>query len=149
VGVKTAALEPVATEIAVGDAAGEDVERSGEDRVLAGCTTYLCVSEAQLCNRDAMGHIDRYHGRFRAIMPNTCSEVGELGRFIAASTPVWIEVLRRPGKRIDDPEEVFCATPALTVVGGLPDRVDPLEREDPPRRGSSTAGDREGAHGHR
>jgi len=80
--------------------------------VLAGCTTFLYVSDAKLCNRDAMGHIDRHHGRFLAIMPNTRSEVGEFRRFIAASTPVWTEVLRRPGKRIDDPEEVFCATPA-------------------------------------
>jgi len=80
--------------------------------VLVGCTTFLYVSDAKLCNRDAMGHIDRHHGCFLAIMPNTRSEVGEFRRFIAASTSVWTEVLHRPGKRIDDPEEVFCATPA-------------------------------------
>lgn len=80
--------------------------------VLAGRTTFLYVSDAKLCNRDAMGHIDRDHGRFLAIMPNTRAEVGEFRRFIAKCTPEWTEVLRRPGKRIGDEEEVFCATSA-------------------------------------
>ncbi|EQD66549.1 Transposase-like protein, partial [mine drainage metagenome] len=45
-------------------------------------------------------------------MPATRAEVGEFRRFVAKSTPTWTEVLRRPGKRRDDPDDVFYATPA-------------------------------------
>ena len=80
--------------------------------VLAGRTSFLYASDSKLCNRDAMGYIDAHHGRFLTIMPNTLAEVGEFRRFVAKHTPDWAEVLRRPGKRIGDPEEVFLATPA-------------------------------------
>ena len=80
--------------------------------VLAGRTTFLYVSDAKLCNREAMGHIDSNGGRFLTVMPNSRAEVGEFRRFIAKNTPTWTEVLRRPGKRRNDPDEVFFATPA-------------------------------------
>ena len=80
--------------------------------VLAGTTTFLYVADAKLCNRNAMGHIDKHHGRFLAVMPATRAEVGEFRRFIAADTPEWTEVARRPGKKKDDPDEVIYATPA-------------------------------------
>lgn len=78
--------------------------------VLAGTTTFLYVSDSKLCNRDAMGYIDRLQGRFLTIMPNTRAEVGEFRRYVATKSPQWTEVLRRPGKRIGDPDEIFCAT---------------------------------------
>ncbi|MHB8187180.1 MAG: IS1634 family transposase [Dermatophilaceae bacterium] len=80
--------------------------------LLAGRTDFLYISDAKLCNRDAMGHIDRNHGRFLTVMPNSRAEVGEFRRYIAKNTPTWTEVLRRPGRRRDDPDEVFYATPA-------------------------------------
>ncbi|MDA8302619.1 MAG: IS1634 family transposase [Actinomycetota bacterium] len=80
--------------------------------VLAGTTSFLYVRDAKLCNRSAMGHIDRNHGRFLCVMPATRAEVGEFRRFIAANTPAWTEVARRKGKRKDDPDKVFYATPA-------------------------------------
>ena len=80
--------------------------------VLAGTTTFLYVADAKLCNRSAMGHIDKHHGRFLTVMPATRAEVGEFHRFITANTPSWTEVARRPGKRKGDPDEVFYATPA-------------------------------------
>ena len=80
--------------------------------VLAGRTSFLYVSDAKLCNRDAMGHIDTHHGRFLTVMPATRSEVGEFRRFIAKNTPVWTEVARRPGHRRGEPDVVFFATPA-------------------------------------
>ncbi|MGH8296243.1 MAG: IS1634 family transposase [Steroidobacteraceae bacterium] len=80
--------------------------------VLAGRNDFLYVGDAKLCNREAMGYIDRNHGRFLAVMPATRSEVAELRRFIARNTPEWIEVRRQPGKRKDDPEVVYYATPA-------------------------------------
>ncbi|MEX6430540.1 IS1634 family transposase, partial [Ferrimicrobium acidiphilum] len=79
---------------------------------LAGRTDFLYVSDAKLCNRDAMGHIDRHHGRFLTVMPATRAEVGEFRRFIAKNTPVWTEVARRPGRRRGDLDVVFFATPA-------------------------------------
>ncbi len=80
--------------------------------VLSGRTTFLYVSDSKLCNRDAMGYIDSNGGRFLTIMPNTRAEVGELRRYIATHTVEWTEVARRSGKRLGDPEEVFCTTPA-------------------------------------
>ena len=80
--------------------------------MLAGTTSFLYVGDAKLCNRSAMGHIDRNHGRFLCVIPATRAEVGEFRRFIAANTPAWTEVARRKGKRKDDPDEVFYATPA-------------------------------------
>ena len=80
--------------------------------LLAGRADFLYVSDAKLCNREAMGHIDSNHGRFLTVMPNSRAEVGEFRRFIAKNTPIWTEVLRRPGKRKDDPDKVFYATPA-------------------------------------
>ena len=80
--------------------------------VLAGRNNFLYVSDAKLCNRDAMGYIDTHHGRFLTVMPATRAEVGEFRRFIATNTPVWTEVARRPGRRKDDPGVVFFATPA-------------------------------------
>ncbi len=80
--------------------------------VLAGRNNFLYISDAKLCNRDAMGHIDTHHGRFLTVMPATRAEVGEFRRFIATNTPVWTEVARRPGRRRDDLDLVFFATPA-------------------------------------
>ncbi len=80
--------------------------------LLAGRTDFLYVSDAKLCNRDAMGHIDRNRGRFLTVMPNSRAEVGEFRRFIAKNTPTWTEVARRPGRRRNDPDEVFYAAPA-------------------------------------
>lgn len=80
--------------------------------VLAGRTDFLYVSDAKLCNREAMAYIDKNGGRFLAVMPATRAEVGEFRRFIARNTPTWTEVLRRPGKKKDDPEVVYYATPA-------------------------------------
>ncbi len=80
--------------------------------VLAGRTDFLYVSDAKLCNRDAMGHIDTNHGRFLTVMPATRAEVGEFRRFIAKSTPVWTEAARRPGRHRGDPDVVYFATPA-------------------------------------
>ncbi|WP_298447215.1 IS1634 family transposase [Ferrimicrobium sp.] len=81
-------------------------------RELAGRTDFLYVSDAKLCNRDAMGHIDRHHGRFLTVMPATRAEVGEFRRFIAKNTPVWTEAARRPGRHRGDLDVVFFATPA-------------------------------------
>ena len=80
--------------------------------LLAGRSDFLYISDAKLCNREAMGHIDRKGGRFLTVMPNSRAEVGEFRRFIAKNTLTWTEVLRRPGRRKDDPDEVFFATPA-------------------------------------
>ena len=80
--------------------------------VLAGRSSFLYVADAKLCNREAMGHIHKNHGRFLTVLPRTRAEDGEFRRFIAENTPHWEEVMRRPGRRKDDPEEVFYATPA-------------------------------------
>lgn len=80
--------------------------------VLAGTTTFLYVADAKCANRGAMGHIDRNGGRFLCVMPATRAEVGEFRRYIAANTPTWTEAMRVPGRRKDDPEDVYEVAPA-------------------------------------
>ena len=79
--------------------------------LLAGRPDFLYVSDAKLCNREAMGHIDKHHGRFLTVTPSTRAEVGEFRRYIANNTPEWTEVRRQSGRK-GDPDVVFYATPA-------------------------------------
>ena len=80
--------------------------------VLAGRSTFLYVSDCKLCNREAMGHIDKNHGRFLAVMPANRAEVGEFRRYIVSDTPAWTEAMRVPGRRKGDPDDLYRVAPA-------------------------------------
>lgn len=81
-------------------------------RKIAGRSGFLYVADSKLCTRDNMDHIAGNHGRFLTILPRTRKEE-EAGRAWLTSGPIqWVEVSRRPGKRKDDPDEVYWAVPA-------------------------------------
>ncbi len=79
---------------------------------LLGRTDFLYVADSKLCSRAAMGHIDSRGGRFVTVMPRSRTEDGAFRTHLQTHTPVWTEAARRPGKRLDDPEEVYSTTAA-------------------------------------
>ena len=79
---------------------------------LLGRTDFLYVADSKLCSRKAMGHIDSNHGRFVTVMPRTRAEDRAFRNHLQTHPPVWTEAFRRSGKRLDDPDEVYCTTPA-------------------------------------
>lgn len=105
---------PITYRLADGNTA-EDKTHIGtweECCTLAGSKGFLYVADSKLCNRDAMSYIDKLEGRFVTVMPRTRTEEVEFRRHIATNTVSWHEVLRRPGRRKDDPEVVYWTTPA-------------------------------------
>jgi transposase len=79
---------------------------------MLGTAAFTYVADSKLATRDNMDHIARNGGRFLTILPKTRKE-DELGRaWIASGAVVWEEIARRPGKRKDDPDEVYCAAEA-------------------------------------
>jgi transposase len=88
-------------------------------RAIARRSGFLYVADSKLCTRDNMDHIARNGGRFLTILPKTRKE-DELGRaWIASGAVVWEEIARRPGKRKDDPDEVYwaAAAPSCSAEG--------------------------------
>ncbi len=81
-------------------------------RAIARRPGFLYVADSKLCTRDNMDHIAAHGGRFLTILPKTRKE-DEIGRgWIASGEVVWEEIARRPGKRKDDPDEVYWAAEA-------------------------------------
>lgn len=79
---------------------------------LLGRTDFLYVADSKLCSRPAMGHITGRGGRFVTILPRSRSEDGVFREHLQTHTPIWTEAARRPGGRLDDPDEVYSTTPA-------------------------------------
>lgn len=79
---------------------------------LLGRSDFLYVADSKLCSRGAMGHIDANKGRFVTVLPRTRAEDGAFRGHLQTHAPAWTEALRRPGKRLGDPDEVYSTTPA-------------------------------------
>ena len=79
---------------------------------MLGTSRFTYVADCKLATRDNMDHIARNGGRFLTILPRTRKE-DELGRaWIASGAVVWQEIARRPGKRKNDPDEIYWAAEA-------------------------------------
>jgi transposase len=78
-----------------------------ELRTLTGRAGFLYVADSKLCTREQMGHIDSQGGRFVTVLPRTRREDSQLRDWMTASAPEFIEAVRRPGKRLGDPEQVW------------------------------------------
>jgi transposase len=81
-------------------------------RAIAGRPGFLYVADSKLCTRDNMDHIASNGGRFLTILPRTRKEDATGRAWIASGAVVWEEIARRPGKRKDDPDEVYWAAEA-------------------------------------
>ena len=79
---------------------------------LLGRTDFLYVADSKLCSRAAMGHITSRGGRFVTILPRSRAEDGAFREHLQTHTPTWTEAARRPGGRLDEPDEVYSTTPA-------------------------------------
>lgn len=74
---------------------------------LVGRADFLYVSDCKLASADAMGHIDTHGGRFVTILPANRREVTRFAEWIQDHAPDWTEAARRPGRRLDDPPEMW------------------------------------------
>lgn len=83
-----------------------------ELRALVGHAEFLYVADCKLCTREQMTHIDGHGGRFVTVLPRTRREDAFLRDWAHTQQPEFVEALRRPGKRKDDPDEVWQTTPA-------------------------------------
>ena len=74
---------------------------------LLGRADFLYVADAKLCSAEAMGHIHRNGGRFVTVLPHGRREDTWFRDWAQTHAPDWTEAARRPGARLDDPEQVW------------------------------------------
>ncbi len=86
-------------------------------RALVGYAGFLYVADCKLCTREQMTHIDQRGGRFVTVLPRSRKEDGFLRDWVQTNTPQWSEAERKPGKRGDDPDLVWCTAPAPIPSG--------------------------------
>jgi transposase len=112
---------------------------------LLGRTDFLYVADSKLATRANMGHIDKNHGRFVSVLPASRKEDAAFRAWIFDHEPEWTEALRRAGRRLGDPDDVFATTEApwpsaegYRVVWVL--SSDKVERDAESRRARIAAG---------
>lgn len=76
-------------------------------RELLGRSDFLYVADCKLASAEAMGHIDSGGGRFVTVLPAGRKEVAWFRSWIQHHAPTWSEALRRHGRRLGDPDEVW------------------------------------------
>ncbi len=105
---------PIAYRLAEGNTSDDPTHVPTWDGLvgLLGRTDFLYVADSRLCSRKAMGHIACNHGRFVTVMPRTRAEDGTFGKHLQTHAPVWTQAIRRPGKHLGDPDEIYSTTPA-------------------------------------
>ncbi|MGH9008937.1 MAG: IS1634 family transposase [Acidimicrobiia bacterium] len=90
------------------------IETWNELAKIIGAPAFTYVADCKLATRDNMDHIARAGGRFLTVLPRTRKE-DEVGRaWIASGKVDWAEASRRPGRRKDDPDNIYWAAEAPT-----------------------------------
>ena len=79
---------------------------------LLGQNDFLYVADSKLAVRTTMDHIHRHGGRFVTVLPRSRKEDQALREWLVSHEPEWAEVLRRPGRRQEDPDDVYSVAPA-------------------------------------
>jgi len=64
-----------------------------------GRADFLYVADSKLCNREALDHIDRRHGRMVCVIPRSRHEDGEFREWIQTNEPEWELVWDLPHPR--------------------------------------------------
>jgi transposase len=80
--------------------------------VLLGRTDFLYVADSKLASTKAMSHIHSLGGRFVTVLPRTRSEDKWFRDWTQTNQPQWTEAIRKPGKRLDEPDQVYSTFPA-------------------------------------
>lgn len=107
--VSADAAVPIAYRVESGNTADDvtHVPTWDELRRLVGRADFLYVADCKLASAEAMGHIDRNGGRFVTVLPAGRKEVTWFTNWVKTHTPAWTEAMRRSGRRIGDPDEVW------------------------------------------
>jgi transposase len=79
---------------------------------LVGRPDFLYVADSKLATREQMAHIHSHRGRFLSILPRSRAEDGQIREWAQTHAFDWTEAARRPGKRNDDPDQVWWTAPA-------------------------------------
>jgi transposase len=105
---------PIAHRVADGNT-GDDVTHIATWNglvALLGRADFLYVADCKLASRDNMDHIHRRGGRFVSVLPATRTEDRQFRDWIVDHQPDWVEAIRRPGRRQDQPDQVWHTTEA-------------------------------------
>lgn len=105
---------PLTYRLADGNTEDSTTHVSTWDELVAmlGGPDFIYVADCKLATRDNMDHIAGNHGRFLTVLPRSRKE-DQTGRaWIASGAPSWAEIARQPGKRKDDPPQVYWAAEA-------------------------------------
>jgi transposase len=99
---------PLAHRVASGNTSDDATHVPTWDELVAlvGRADFLYVADCKLATRAAMEHIDDRGGRFVTVLPRSRREDGWFRDWITRNTPAWIEALRRPARRRDEPDDV-------------------------------------------
>lgn len=105
---------PIAHRLADGSTEDSTTHIYSWDQLVSmlGTASFTYVADSKLATRDNMDHITEGGGRFLTVLPKTRKEDGVGRAWIASGAVVWEEIARRPGKRKDDPDEVYLAAEA-------------------------------------
>lgn len=107
---------PIAYRLADGNTTDDTTHVATWDGLVAlvGRADFLYVADSKLCTTDAMRHIASAGGRFVTVLPRTRREEGFFREWIQSHDPGFVEVLRLPGHRIGEPDQVWSACTAPT-----------------------------------
>src|SRR6266542_1646767 len=105
---------PIACRVAPGNTEDSTTHIETWDALVAllGRSDFLYVADCKLATRDNMDHIAKLGGRFVSVLPATRAEDGNFRRWLVDHQPDWTEALRRPPKRLGEPEEIWWTTAA-------------------------------------
>ena len=88
---------------------------------LTGRTDFVYVADCKLASEEAMRHIDRHDGLFVTVLPRSRKEDAQFRTWAISNDPGFTEIIRRPGKRLGDPDQVISAVRApWPSAGGFP-----------------------------
>ena len=79
---------------------------------LTGRTDFVYVADCKLASEEAMRHIDRHDGLFVTVLPRSRKEDAQFRTWAISNDPGFTEIIRRPGKRLGDPDQVISAVRA-------------------------------------
>ncbi len=88
---------------------------------LTGRTDFVYVADCKLASEEAMRCIDRHDGLFVTVLPRSRKEDAQFRTWATGNDPGFTEIIRRPGKRLGDPDQVISAVRApWPSAGGFP-----------------------------
>jgi len=119
--VSADAAIPIAHRLADGSSEDSTTHVCTWDKLVAMLATkaFCYVADSKLATRENMDHIARGGGRFLTILSETRKEDTTGRAWIASAAVAWEEIARRPGKRKDGPDDLYCAAeaPSCSVEG--------------------------------